>query len=741
MLEHCRVFLTQTRRRLSRSQQEQLFQRAATTGIATESRSRDREGVVGAPAPRRPRLVSGVVLLLPMVVVLGAIHLGADESVAGLAPENVAVVINANSQASMAVANEFIRLRDIPAMRVVYLDLPDASDPQVIDVDVFRRDILTPVLTTLAQRGVIDRIDCVAYSAGIPYAVRLRADVGEAKLAKTATLIGSTNGLTYLHELVQTRDLRYLNPRINGYACRPTRSEPKAAALTEDQRTALGRADRLMDSEKWAEADDVLTDLLNSTTHRGSVQYRLASCLTQLGRREEATILLKLAVRNGWTDANTMAADPRLEPLRSRPGYRAILVDLGRAAWRGGPVRPTLGFSSRRPWNPDRTRTRTGKGQRYMLSVMLAVVGERGNSVSEAITCLRRSAAADGSKPTGTVYYMVNNDIRSKVRQWGFDAAIDDLHTLGVQARRLRGVLPRQRADVAGLMAGSASFDWPGTRSGILPGAICEHLTSTGGVMRSGGSQTPLSVFIRHGAAGASGAVTEPYAIAAKFPSPFIHSHYARGSTLAEAFYQSVLSPYQLLIVGDPLCRPWATIPRVTVNGFAAGAVLTSPTPIAPAATEAVSRYELYVDGRWIADCPEGETVMLPVDRLPEGRHELSVVAVADHALETRGRRVTPFYVHRGEYALEVEFEGDQPVTLGEPITLRASAPGVDRIAFSHNGRVLGSISGSRGQVRIDSALIGAGRVRIESTAYVSADAEQPVVLGRPIDVTISSQE
>ena len=50
-----------------------------------------------------------------------------------------------------------------------------------------------------------------------------------------------------------------------------------------------------------------------------------------------------------------------------------------------------------------------------------------------------------------------------------------------------------------------------------------------------------------------------------------IQVHYARGCTLAEAFYQSVRGPYQLLIVGDPLCRPWADIPQVSVAGDAGG--------------------------------------------------------------------------------------------------------------------------------------------------------------------------
>ena len=73
------------------------------------------------------------------------------------------------------------------------------------------------------------------------------------------------------------------------------------------------------------------------------------------------------------------------------------------------------------------------------------------------------------------------------------------------------------------------------------------------------------------GAAGASGTVVEPFAVAQKFPTARIFSHYVRGCNLAEAFYQSVSGPFQLLIVGDPLCQPWARFPRFTVGGLSSG--------------------------------------------------------------------------------------------------------------------------------------------------------------------------
>jgi len=74
----------------------------------------------------------------------------------------------------------------------------------------------------------------------------------------------------------------------------------------------------------------------------------------------------------------------------------------------------------------------------------------------------------------------------------------------------------------------------------VLPGAIIDNLTSEGGEMTPAGGQAPLSVFVRFGVAGTSGTVTEPMAIQNKFATPFIFYHYARGASMAEAYYQSV---------------------------------------------------------------------------------------------------------------------------------------------------------------------------------------------------------
>ncbi|MBM79227.1 MAG: hypothetical protein CMJ78_01380 [Planctomycetaceae bacterium] len=154
-----------------------------------------------------------------------------------------------------------------------------------------------------------------------------------------------------------------------------------------------------------------------------------------------------------------------------------------------------------------------------------------------------------------------------------------------------------------------------------------------------------MSEFLKFGAAGSSGTVTEPYAISAKFPSPFIHVHYSAGGCLAEAFYQSVSGPYQLLIVGDPLCQPWAAQPQIAVQGLKADQQVSGVVVVTPTSTDDVSRFEFFVDGRLREACRPGESRKLDTTTLKNGEHEVRVVAVSNDRIETRSRAVIPVKV------------------------------------------------------------------------------------------------
>ena len=385
-------------------------------------------------------------------------------------------------------------------------------------------------------------------------------------------------------------------------------------------------------------------------------------------------------------------------------------------------------------------------GNRYLLSVMLGVTAGRGNSVPEIVRGLEAAAAADGTKPPGTIYFVTNDDVRTKTRSPAFPPIVRALEALGVKAEVVSGVLPAAKRDVAGLMTGAADFDWQASKSTIVPGAICENLTSFGGIFTPSAGQTPLSVFIRAGAAGSSGTVIEPYALQAKFPHPAIQVHYARGATLAEAFYQSVQAPYQLLVVGDPLCRPWATIPQVDVGtagdgkDLAANGTLSGTIELLPratvagqksprdgsASTGAVDHFTLFVDGVQLAQCRPGERLPLDTAQLADGHHELRVVATESSSVQSQGRWVLPvrFTNHGKTLTLEVK---PARVSIAVTVRVRVDGEGLDGVAVFSMGRVLGRTAGGDTTIEVPAELLGRGRVTIRATGRSGPGAANSV--------------
>ena len=119
--------------------------------------------------------------------------LTASSLLAGVGPQNTAVVVNADSFASKAVANHYVALRNIPACNLIELHLNQLQDFEQIGVEDFRNLILVPVLDQIRARGLSDQIDCIAYSVDIPYAAYTSSDMAGKKFAQVITPVASTN--------------------------------------------------------------------------------------------------------------------------------------------------------------------------------------------------------------------------------------------------------------------------------------------------------------------------------------------------------------------------------------------------------------------------------------------------------------------------------------------------------------------------------------------------------------------
>lgn len=412
----------------------------------------------------------------------------------------------------------------------------------------------------------------------------------------------------------------------------------------------------------------------------------------------------------------------------------------------GGRQNPTRAFRSSYAWDDEGNRVeRPGPDQptqRYLLSTMLGYTGPRGNTVTEVVTGLQRSAAVDGTSPPGTIYYCRNPNVRSTTRDANrsFEMAVAELQRLKVNARIVDGILPNGAADVQGLMTGVSDFDWKQSRSTILPGAIAEHLTSFGAVFH-GASQTPISEWIRQGAAGTSGTVIEPYALPYKFPHPRIHVHYAHGCSLAEAFYQSVNGPHQLLILGDPLCRPWAKIPTVALRGLEAdqpmrGELVMQPQVLA-AQGQAIRELRVFLDGLEWGHVPPKQAIKLVTTNFSDGFHELRIVAIEQSLIESQGRQIIPLWFAQGEQLPEASLQPQQDkYDWGQPIVVRASLDGATQLEIYHNRRQLGVSPGEKAEFRVDPQELGSGPVTLDVVGVLPGPPQQRVS-ARPLSFEI----
>jgi hypothetical protein len=379
-------------------------------------------------------------------------------------------------------------------------------------------------------------------------------------------------------------------------------------------------------------------------------------------------------------------------------------------------------------------------GRRYYLSAMLGVTTPAGNRLQEVLAYLKRSVTADGTHPHGTIYFLKNSDVRSKVRDQLFGEAVDAIERLGVQAQILQGTVPLNKDDVQGVVMGTPAFDWKACGSKILPGAFCDNFTSFGGMMSGNNGQTQLSEFLRFGAAGASGTVVEPFAILDKFPVPMSQVHYVRGCSLAEAFYQSVHGPYQLLLVGDPLCQPWANIPEVKVEGIQAGQSFHGAMELTPSAklpqNQTVTAFQLFIDAQIVAVCKPGETLSFDTKKASDGYHELRVVAIGPEPIATQGRKVFSVTFDNHHRTIDASLTTKAPYHIDTPLEITAKSPGSVGMIVVQGSRVIAQLRGEEGKIVIPPKTLGGGPVRLRVAGLGDGDTSTNV-LSQPIDFMI----
>lgn len=178
-------------------------------------------------------------------------------------------------------------------------------------------------------------------------------------------------------------------------------------------------------------------------------------------------------------------------------------------------------------------------------------------SIEEAKALIDRGVAADGSHPEGTAYLLTTADAARNVRSPGYLLA-RRVAEGRIPVKLLQQEALTYRTDVLFYFTGAARVAGLETLR-FLPGAIADHLTSSGGALTERGGQMSALAWLAAGATASYGTVVEPCNLPQKFPHPAVAmAHYLAGETLIEAYWKSVRMPGQGVFVGEPLAAPFA---------------------------------------------------------------------------------------------------------------------------------------------------------------------------------------
>jgi len=176
-------------------------------------------------------------------------------------------------------------------------------------------------------------------------------------------------------------------------------------------------------------------------------------------------------------------------------------------------------------------------------------------SFEAAKALIDRGIQADQTQPAGTAYLVSTSDRARNVRSLYYPKIeqhmVNWLKTEIVDSDALR-----DRDDVLFYFTGKLRVSGLETLQ-FVPGAIADHLTSTGGRLTDSRQMSALR-WLEAGATGSYGTVVEPCNLPGKFPNPALAiESYSSGRTLLESYWSSVQQPGEGIFIGEPLAAPF----------------------------------------------------------------------------------------------------------------------------------------------------------------------------------------
>lgn len=385
--------------------------------------------------------------------------------------------------------------------------------------------------------------------------------------------------------------------------------------------------------------------------------------------------------------------------------------------------------------------------QRYYIGAMLGYTGDLGNTLQEILDNIDRSVAADFTRPTGTFYFCETSDqTRSGPRHNTFDNVIAQIELQGGAGSHEFRQMPRTEHDILCVLTGAAVLDIPGANMTILPGAYADHLTSYG-AMFDNSNQTKISEWIRKGATASLGTVEEPCNYPGKFTHARSMAYYHQGASMGESIFRALnFTPFQGLLYGDPMCRPFDYPVTVTVQNPptepASGIVEITPNGQTDKPGNFVFDYEVVVDNRRM-DADFALPLEVNTAQLEDGWHDLRVFGYDSSTVRTVGVWQGELIVNNLGRSAELESvsgtSGDLSTTFVFDARALAGGTGAPvEIRLVQHDRVLAAATGCEATLEVAGVQLGAGVSDIHAEALF---ADGMRVRSAPIEVSIDYTE
>ena len=378
----------------------------------------------------------------------------------------------------------------------------------------------------------------------------------------------------------------------------------------------------------------------------------------------------------------------------------------------GGPKNPPRSFDV---WQSSL------KDKMPLPSMMLGYIGEKGNDMETVLRCLEDGARARQSGGNPRVLLVQTDDkARSGPREWQYAEVKAEMAPRG-------GIVtvytnqPTVQTNLMGLLIGAENIS-PTNFGSFAPGAFADHLTSWSAEFQK--PQTKCTEWLKAGATVTAGMVTEPYANWAKFPHARFFVYYASGCSAMESFYQSILSPVQVLLLGDPLSQIAGLPAEIKAVGLKKDKEISSSLDSAFVAEAkfpipAQVLYSALLDGKQIKEADNVTLIELPFKAMGDGWHEVRIIAQALSPVTPGGFKDFPVIINKKGRSMAITGLAD-----GAPhqVIVNVSSGGKEKpkeICLLWNGRQLDRKPYADAvSLSFDERVVGEGPHQLQAAAF-----------------------